>query len=132
MEYTDEEISQAMELHPSLWVLKHSIKNESGFPIEFTKHAFMRDLYDDMSPLQVWLKPPQIGATVCQILKSFYVAKKMKKQIIYTLPTQSDINAMAGVTINRLVAQNPVLGSWVKDHDTVEQKSVGDSIISYR
>lgn len=92
----------------------------------------MRDLYDDMSPLQVWLKAPQIGATVAELIKTFYCANKKGWDIIYTLPTQSDVNDMAGGKINRIIAQNPILKQWVKDHDTVEQKSVGKSIIYYR
>jgi len=121
-----------MELFPSLWVEKYKIKNEGGLPIEFDDHYFMRDLYDDMSNLQVWLKPPQIGATVAQIIKTMYCAKKKGWDIIYTLPTQTDVNDMAGGKINRLIAQNPVLLEWIKDHDTVEQKSVGKNIIHYR
>lgn len=131
-EYTKEEVSEAMELYPSLWIEKYNIKNEAGIPIEFKHHAFMKDLYDDMSPLQVILKAPQIGATTKDIIKSLYVAKKMGKDIIYTLPTQGDVQDMAGGKINRIVSQNPVLQSWVKEHDTVEQKSVGDNLIHYR
>lgn len=121
-----------MEHKPTLWIQKYKIKNEAGLPIEFDKHRFMYDPYNDLSPLQVMLKPPQIGATVKDIIKSFWVAKKMKKDIIYTLPTQTDVNDMAGGKVNRLVAQNPILKQWVKDHDTVEQKAVGDNIIYYR
>lgn len=128
----EKKVSEAMELLPTLWIKKYAIKNESGIPIEFKDHYFMRDLYNDMSPLQVWLKPPQIGATVAEILKSFYCANKKKWDIIYTLPTNSDVNDMAGGKINRLVAQNPILSKWVKDHDTVEQKSIGKNIIYYR
>ncbi len=130
--YTDEEISRVLEAAPSLWVLKHDIKNEIGMPIEFEKRRFLWDIYNDLSPLQVWLKPPQIGATVCQTLKSFYVAKKLNRQIIYTLPTEGDVQDMVGGSINRIIAQNKVLMKWVKDHDTIEQKSVGSSIIFYR
>lgn len=132
MVYTQEEIAQAAELLPALWVLQHEIKTESGLPIEFDDHRFMWDLYNDLSPRQVTLKPPQIGATVKDIIKSFWVAMKLKKDIIYTLPTQSDVHDMAGGKVNRLVAQNDILKQWVKDHDTVEQKSVGDNIIYYR
>jgi hypothetical protein len=121
-----------MEGLPALWVLKHQIKNEAGFPIEFEKHKYLWDIYNDLSPLQVLLKPPQIGATVMNTLKSLWVAKKLRKQIIYTLPTQGDVQDMVSGSINRIIAQNPILMSWVKDHDTVEQKSVGDSIIFYR
>jgi len=121
-----------MEGLPALWILKHKIKNESGAPIDFTKRKFLWDIYNDLSPRQVLLKPPQIGATVMNTLKSLYVAKKLKKQIIYTLPTQGDVQDMVGGSFNRIIAQNPILMSWVKDHDTIEQKSVGESIIFYR
>lgn len=132
MKYTDEELAQAAELYPALWVLQHEIKNEAGASIEFEKRKFLYDIYNDLSPLQVWLKPPQIGATVAQTIKSFYVAAKLNRQIIYTLPTQGDVQDMVGGSINRIIAQNPVLMSWVKDHDTVEQKQVGNSAIFYR
>lgn len=121
-----------METTPSGWVIKNQIKTSQGFPIEFENHGFMRDLYNDMSPLQVWLKPPQIGATECQIIKTLWCAKKMGWDIIYTLPTATDVNDMAGGKINRIIAQNPILGSWTKDHDTVDQKAVGNNIINYR
>ncbi len=101
-------------------------------PIDFEKRRFLWDMYNDLSPLQVLLKPPQIGATVMNTIKSLYVAKKLGKQIIYTLPTQGDVQDMVGGAINRIIYQNPVLMSWVKDHDTIEQKSVGNSIIFYR
>lgn len=121
-----------MEGLPALWVKKHNIKNEVGTPIEFTKHRFLWDIYNDLSPKQALLKPPQIGATVMNTLKSLYVAKKLGRQIIYTLPTQGDVQDMVGGSFNRIIAQNPILREWVKDHDTIEQKSVGDSIIFYR
>lgn len=121
-----------MENLPALWVLKYKIKNEAGIPLDFTKRKFLWDIYNDLSPNQVLLKPPQIGATVMNTIKSLYVAKKLGRQIIYTLPTQGDVQDMVGGSINRIIAQNPVLLDWVRDHDTVEQKSVGDSIIFYR
>lgn len=132
MEYTEAQVSEAMEGLPALWVLKHKIKNEVGIPLDFTKRKYLWDIYNDLSPLQVLLKPPQIGATVMNTIKSLYVAKKMGKQIIYTLPTQGDVQDMVGGSINRIIYQNPILMSWVKDHDTIEQKSVGNSIIFYR
>lgn len=121
-----------MEGLPALWAIKHKIKTESGFPVEFEKRRFQWDMYNDLSSNQVTLKPPQIGETVKNLIKSFYVAKKLRKDIIYTLPTQSDVNDMAGGKINRIIAQNPILKEWVSDHDTVEQKKVGDNIIYYR
>lgn len=131
-EYTDEEIAEAFELHPSLWVQKHNIKNEIGVPIEFEKRKYLKDIYNDLSPLQVVLKPPQVGMTVCNAIKTFYVAKKKNRQIIYTLPTEGDVQDMVGGSFNRIIAQNQVLREWCRDHDTIQQKSIGDSIIFYR
>ena len=134
--YSDSEIKQlivlAHEATPTDFIKYHKIKNESGMPIEFDDHAFMMDFYNDMSPLQVMLKAPQIGATVAEIIKTMWAAKKKGWDIIYTLPTQGDVQDMAGGKINRIVAQNPVFNSWVKDHDTVDQKAVGKNIIYYR
>jgi hypothetical protein len=132
MKYTEQEVSEAMEQLPALWMLKHSVKTSSGLPFEFEDHRFMWDFLNDLSPLQVFLKPPQIGATESEIVKSLWVAKKRRKDIIYTLPTQSDVHDMGGGKVNRIIAQNPVLRSWVQDHDTVEQKAVGPNIIYYR
>lgn len=130
--YTTKEISDAMELLPSLWIQKHKIKTSQGLPIEFIDHRFMWDPINDLSPLQAWLKPPQIGASESQLIKTIWCAKKKHWDIIYTLPTDGDRNDMAGGKTNRIIAQNPILGQWVKDHDTVEQKSVGQNIIHYR
>lgn len=125
-------ISRAREAMPSLWVKKYNIKNEAGIELEFKKRKFLKDILNDVSPLQVVLKAPQIGLTVTQIIKSLWVAKKLGKDIIYTLPTAGDVVDMAGGKINRIIAQNDILKEWVKDHDTVEQKSVGEHIIHYR
>lgn len=131
-DYSDAEISQAFEEYPVLWILKHALKNEGGFPIEFEKRRYQMEMYNDMSPKQVVLKPPQIGETTKNLIKSFYVAKKLHKDIIYTLPTDGDVGDMAGGKINRIIAQNPIFQDWTKDKDSVEQKRVGNNTIYYR
>lgn len=130
--YTEDQIRRASNLQPYSWVIANGIKNEVGAKIDFIKRPWLKAIYNDLSPRQAWLKPPQIGATVCNTLKSLFVAKTLGRQIIYTLPTQGDVQDMVGGSFNRIIAQNPILMSWVKDHDTVEQKSVGDSMIFYR
>jgi hypothetical protein len=122
----------AHESTPVDFVKYHHIKNEAGIELEFTDHKFIVDFMQDMSPLQVMLKAPQIGATVAELVKTFWCAYKKEWDIIYTLPTQSDVNDMAGGKINRIIAQNPIFLSWTRDHDTVEQKAVGKNIIYYR
>jgi hypothetical protein len=132
IEYTDKELAQAANLYPYTWVIQNNIKNEVGTPIDFEKRPWLKAIYNDLSPKQAICKPPQVGMTVCNTLKTLWVAKNLNKQIIYTLPTDGDVKDMVGGSFNRIIAQNPILMSWVKDHDTIEQKTVGNSIIFYR
>lgn len=123
---------QLEAVSPYLFVKNNDIKNERGISISFKDRMFLIDILEDMSPLQAILKAPQIGATVTMTNKILWVAKYLEKDIIYTLPTMSDVYEMVGGKINRIIAQNEVYKHWTKDHDTVEQKAIGDNIIYWR
>ena len=110
----------------------YDIKNEQGIPLEFKNRAFLWDILSDMSQFQCVIKAPQIGMTTMEVIKSFWVAKNLHKDIIYTLPTHVDVQDMAGGKVNRILAQNPILQQWVKEQDSVEQKNVGENKIYYR
>ena len=69
---------------PYSWVLQNEIKNEVGIPISFDKRPWQKEIYNDLSPNQAFFKPPQIGATVMNTLKSLWVAKMLGRQIIYS------------------------------------------------
>lgn len=115
-----------------LFIAAESIKNEQGLPIEFIDRAFLIDIYRDKSANLCVLKAPQIGLTTLMVIKTFWTAKYLHKDIIYTLPTQSDVQDMASGKINRIVAQNQAFRDWIKDHDSVESKQVGTNTIYYR
>lgn len=121
-----------MERLPTLWITKYKIKTETGEPIDFTEHPFLWDIYNDFSPKQAVLKAAQIGLTTLEIIKSLYAAKKRGLDIIYTLPTESDVQQFSGGKVNRIIAQNPILQQWTKDKDSIEQKAVGNNLIYYR
>ncbi|MEK7180010.1 MAG: phage terminase large subunit family protein [Patescibacteria group bacterium] len=114
------------------WLGEHQIKNEQGVPLDFRDHLFLFDIYSDQSPKLVIYKAAQIGMSTCAILKSLWLAKHKKLDIIYTMPSSSDMKDFVGGKVNRLIAQNPVLLNYVKDKDSVEQKQVGENIIYYR
>lgn len=123
---------QMEAVSPYFFVKFRGIKNEQGEKLSFKDRMFLIDILEDKSPFQVILKAPQIGMTVLQLIKSLWWAFYGHKDIIYTLPTETDVQEMAGGKINRIIAQNPVFLQWIKDHDTVSQKNVGDNIIHYR
>ncbi len=125
-------VEEQEAVDPAFFVLHRGIKNEQGVPLSFKDRAFLIDILEDRSPFQAVLKAPQIGMTVLQLVKTFWWAYFEKKDIIYTLPTESDVQEMAGGKINRIIAQNQIFLDWTKDHDTVSQKTVNENIIYYR
>jgi len=114
------------------WLDENDLKTDTGIPLDFKDHQFMWDIYRDMSPKQVIMKAAQVTMSTCATIKSFWVAKNKRMDLIYTLPTESDRNTFVGGKVNRILAQNPILLEWTKDKDSVEQKQVGDNFIHFR
>jgi hypothetical protein len=114
------------------WIQENHIKNEAGNELDFRDHLFLFDIYADQSPKLVCYKAAQIGFSTMAILKSLWLAKNKHLDIIYTMPSSSDMKDFVGGKVNRIINQNPVLLNYVKDKDSVEQKQVGDNIIYYR
>lgn len=132
MELEPELPQRLAELDIHSWIRLNNIKNEQGIPLDFRDHLYLFDIYVDESPKLVCLKSAQIGFSTCAILKSLWLAKHKHLDIIYTMPSSSDMKDFVGGKVNRLITQNPILLEYVKDKDSIEQKQVGDNIIYYR
>lgn len=114
------------------WIQEYGIKNEKGDLIDFKEHRFLFDIYRDENPNKCIRKAAQVGLSTLAILVMFWVAAKKKMDIIYTLPTDQDVQVFVGGKVNRIIAQNPILQEYTKDKDTIEQKQVGNSMIYFR
>lgn len=114
------------------WLDKYNIVNEKGEPITFHKHLFLKDIYEDQSQNLVVIKAAQVGLSTLEVLKNFYDAYRSKMDIIYTLPTDSDVSTFVSGKVNRIIAANPILQQYTKDKDSIEQKAVGKSILYFR
>lgn len=114
------------------WILENGIKNEKGDPIEFSNHLFLFDIYADDSDNIAVMKPAQVGMSTCEVIKNHFDAKKDKLDIIYTLPTDGDVNVFVGGKVNRIIANNPCMLADVADKDSIEQKQIGQSFEYFR
>lgn len=120
------------ELSILAFINKYEIKNEQGIPIDFYNHYFLFDIYRDFSPKLCVIKAAQIGATTMEAIKALWAVKNKGMDAVYILPTDTDVNSMVNSKVNRIIAQNPILGEWTKDKDSVEQKQIGNNYIHYR
>jgi len=114
------------------WLIKEKIKNEKGDRIDFVMHPFLFDIYRDQSQNLTVMKAAQIGFSTTAIIKSLWLANVRKMDMIYTLPSYSDVHDFVTSKINRIIDQNPIFKEWTRDKDTIEQKRVGESVIHYR
>lgn len=114
------------------FIMRHNLKNENGEPIEFKDHYFMLQPYMDMSPKQAHQKCSQIGGSVKDIIKSFWVAKHKRANVIYTMPTRNAVHDFVIPKVNPILEKNPVLQSFIHRTDAIELKRVGDRFIYYR
>ena len=92
-----------------IWLDNQRIKTEDGKDIDFYNHRYLWDIYNDWSPKIVCLKAAQICFTVTAIIKAIYAAKHKKLNIIYTLPSEGDINDIVSSKVNNIINNNPIL-----------------------
>lgn len=114
------------------WITNNTIRTEGGVPLDFKRHRYLIDIYQDPSPNLVEMKAAQLGLSTMEIFRTLYRAYYNKLDIIYILPTATDIQDFAGGKVNRIVDNNPILQTWVKDKDSTVQKRVGKNTIYYR
>jgi len=114
------------------WIIKHNVKTERGYPLDFYEHPFMFDIYADFTPDQCGMKAAQIGFTQEAMTKMMYLGEKMNLEMIYTLPTDTDVKEMVGGKMNRIIDQNPHFQTLTKDKDTIEQKKIAHAMAYFR
>lgn len=113
------------------WILDNGFVNEKGEPISFKEHFFLYDIYRDWSPEQVYKKAAQVGMTVTMTLKSFFAARNLGANIIYTLPSDDDVFEFVPTKVNKIIESNPVLGALIQT-DKTELKQIGDRFIHFK
>lgn len=114
------------------WIVSEEIKNEKGELIEFDSHPFLFDIYSDQSQYLTIMKAAQVGLSTLAVLKNHNDAKNIGLDIIYTLPTDQDVNTFVGGKVNRIISNNQCMLDDVADKDSIMQKQVGDSMIYFR
>lgn len=130
------------------WIVNNNIKTERGIPFDFDRFSFMIDPYEDWTPQQGVRKSAQCGWSVMTNLKLFYAARYgipgygiPAANVIYTLPTDNDVNTFVPSKTNQLIKHNPVIKSYLMDEDgqtsrsnvdSIQRKKVADSMVYFK
>lgn len=125
-------VQKLAERNITVFLEAYAISNDQGDKLDFKEHKFLRDIYEDMSPVQCVMKAAQIGLSTLSHIKAMWVAKNRKMDIIYSYPSAADVKENVSGKTNRLISHNPIFLEWTQDKDSIEQKRVGDNTIYYR
>lgn len=129
----DDKIDLPDQANPLAFVYNHSIVNENGVPLEFHDHKFLIRPLADMSPEQVIMKPSQVGWTVVVgIVKSLWLAKYLRANVIYTMPSRTAIKDFVAPKVDPIFLQNKIFQSWLGKTDSAALKAIGDRFIYFR
>lgn len=110
----------------------YNISNDQGEKLDFKDHPYLWDIYNDWSPRMCIKKCAQVGISTTIVLKALWAAKNMGLDIIYSFPTYDLAQKMVSSKVNRLITNNPIIQTWTKDKDSVEQKRVGKNVLYFQ
>lgn len=116
---------------PLAWVVLNNLITENQKPLEYENHRFLIEPMSDMSPDIVVRKSAQVGYSVLAILKCMWLARYLKMNVGYVLPTQNVVNDFVKPKVDPLIASNPTINQMVTS-DSISIKQVGDRFIYYR
>lgn len=124
------EIVKDYNLHA--WIRYHRFKNENGEPMEFHNFRYLIAPAMDMAKIQATMKCAQAGYTTLEIFKGFFIADRLKANLIHTLPTKTITTVMVAPKVNKIIAHNPRIREMIGETDSTNLKQVGDRFIYYR
>jgi len=113
------------------WIMENKIKTEKGDDIEFKDRLFLIDILNDWSQFIVIKKAAQIGGSVSFNIKALFAVFKMGWNVLYTFPTDTDVNEFVATKTNKIIQMNPHVFGGMR-HDNIERKSLGDRNLFYK
>lgn len=107
----------------AIWLDKEGIVNERNEPLTFVNHLFLMHMYNDMSPRQAIKKCAQVGASVMMNLKAYRAAQEWGYNVIYTMPSDSDIYEFVPTKTDKIYNANESIRKTIT-RDTTSIKGV--------
>lgn len=113
------------------WIVSNGLKTEKGETLDFTDRIFLVDILEDWNKDIVVKACAQVGKSITFNIKILYAVKTFGFNIIYTFPSDSDVNEFVNSKTNKLIGANkhifPTLAT-----DNVERKELNGRFIFFK
>lgn len=90
-----------------LWV--RAYWNVRGKSLDFTKHAYLKQIYEDQSPEIVYEKSAQSGFTERMITEALWLPDQYKENSLYIFPTSGTVSDLVQERVDEPINNDPYL-----------------------
>lgn len=80
-----------------------------GEPLDFEDHGYLKQIYEDQSPVIDYMKSAQSGATEKMITEAMWIPDQFKENSIYFFPTSGTISDLVQERIDEPINNNEYL-----------------------
>jgi len=122
---------KADDLSIIAWIISNNIVSEKGDPLDFKDRLFLLDILTDWSQEIVIKKCAQIGGSVSFNLKALFAMMKFKWNILYTFPTDSDVQEFVSSKTNKILSANPQVFKGMNT-DNIERKELDERFLYFK
>lgn len=95
-------------------------------------HPWVKELHDSWAPFNVAMKGAQLGVTEVAINRAFYIIDKMKRDVLYVLPTTLTASDFSKTRFGGALALSPYLKNLFTDTNSVGLKQAGSNSLYIR
>lgn len=92
-------------------------------------HPWVREMHDSWAPFNYSMKGAQLGVTEVGINRAFYTIDKLKRDVLYVLPTALNATRFSKSRFGGALNHSPYLKSIFTDTNTVNLKQAGSNTL---
>jgi len=95
-------------------------------------HPWVREMHNSWAPFNYAMKGAQTGVTEVGINRAFYIIDKMKRDVLYVLPTNKVAVDFSKARFGSALAMSPYIASMFTDTNSVGLKMAGPNTLYIR
>ena len=101
-------------------------------PYSFLRHPWCRAIHDSKAAYTIAMKAAQLGVTETGINRAFFTLDKLKRDVLYVLPTTLNASDFSKARFASALNLSPYLKRLFTDTNTVGLKSTGTNVLYIR
>lgn len=110
----------------SRWASKRRIMGgDFPGPYSWKYHPWVKEMMDSKASFNYSMKAAQLGITECGINRAFYVLDRLKRDVLYVLPTSINASDFSKARFSGALKLSPYLANLFTDTNTVNLKQAG-------